>query len=128
MYVFRASPAFKHIDFLDKIDTLLRLELERIFNCIISDVSFSQICLPTKQGGFGLSNTSTRSSSAFIVSFVSTENLRHCLAPEISNPGFFNEAFDHWESLSNHRFEDLTPSALKNFGQNLSTSNNPQTF
>ena len=84
MYVLRANPAFKHTDLLDEI---VRLELERIFKIIISDVSFSQICLPTKQGGFGLSNTSTLSSSAFIASFVSTENLRHCLAPEISNPG-----------------------------------------
>ena len=119
MYVIRASPAFKHTDLLDEIDTRVRLELERIFNCI---------CLPTKQKGFGLSNTSALRSSAFLASFVSTENLRHCLSPEISNPGLFNEAVDHWESLSNHRFEDLTPSALKNFGQNLSTNNNPQKF
>ena len=54
MYVLRASLAFQHTDLLDEIDTLVCLELERIFNCIISDVSFSQICLPTKQGGFGL--------------------------------------------------------------------------
>ena len=115
MDVLRASPAFKHTDLFDEIDTLVRLELERIFNCIISDVSFSQICLPTKQGRFGLSNTSTLSSSAFFASFVSTENLRHCLASEISSPGLFNEAVDHWESLSNHRFEELTPQCAQKF-------------
>ena len=115
MYVLRASPDLKHTDLLDEIDTLVCLELERIFNCIISDVSFSQICLPTKQGGFGLQKTSTLSSSAFIASFVSTENLRHRLAPEISNPGLFNEAVDHWESLSNHRFEDLAPQCAQKF-------------
>ena len=100
---------------LDEIDTLVCLELERIFNCIISDVSFSQICLPRKQGGFGLQKTSTLSSPAFVASFVSTENLRHRPAPEISNPGLFNEAVDHLESLSNHRFEDLTPQCAQNF-------------
>ena len=115
MYVLRASPAFKHTDLLDQINTLVCLELERIFNCIISDVSFSQICLPTKQGGFGLSKTSTFSSSAFIASFVSTESLRHRFAPEISSPGLFNEAVEYWESLSNHRFEDLTPQCAQKF-------------
>ena len=51
MYVLRASPAFKHTDLLDKIDTLVRLELERIFNCIISDVSLVKFACPRNKEG-----------------------------------------------------------------------------
>ena len=70
---------------------------------------------PRNKESLVFKKTSTLSSSAFVASFVSTENLRHRLAPEISNPGLFNEIVDHWESLSNHRFEDLTPQCAHKF-------------
>ena len=112
MFILRSSPAFYHLDLLQAIDGMIKIELERIFNCIINDRSFKQITLPVKLSGFGVLSTATVSSSAFIASMVATASLRHELLNCNPHETSMTDASRHWELISGSYFaeQDLSSS------------------
>jgi hypothetical protein len=75
LHILRSSPCFGHAS-LRHFDELLRSGLEKIVNCEIGDLAWSQASLPIRNGGLGIRSVVVLAPSAFLASAASTLSLQ----------------------------------------------------
>ena len=75
MYVLRTSSAFQYPEQLRAIDDLIKSAFSAITNTQLTDESWRQARLPVRYGGIGIRTAEDISSSAFLASHYSSEDL-----------------------------------------------------
>ena len=137
MYVLRSSSTFNHGDMLCEI---VRSSVEKLFSCIISDQTFSQVTLSTSFSEHGLlSVNGLSSSSSFISSVLRTATLRNSILPgNTSLDTSFLDATRLWNMLiqkelsnkdvSNSQGHWLKPIFERQFNRLVDTVNNHTDF
>ena len=116
LYFLRASTCFNHPALLEKFDKTVRDGLAKVCNVNFDDISSTQLALPAKMGGLGVSSASFLALPAFLVSALGASAFLTTIFSETFEDVSFTKALEKWLSLTNEQESPLDGSQ-KNWTQ-----------